>query len=513
MRRSRIVVATLGASLVAGACATSTGTTPSSRFGVSPSSQYASRSLGPAERDSVFAQAVADREGPRASIYAEFDNTAGSRRLRANFHVEDDAYVVVGHLDADGVLRIAFPTEPGDDGFVRGRHSYQTAQFFAGFSDQYRYRASAGLFRTTQSSYDSYDGGLGYVFIIASWRPMHVERFATNGNWDSFEVADAEYMRDPRPAIYELAALLAGESREAYTVQFARYTNTQTTYAGYGSNSSALGLGYCSGFEPFGFASSPFSSRYNSSFLYDQSTFFYYRGDRYFYDAAQGCFVGVPRYTGYQNYGIAFGTPTNTPPSRPRPFNLNGPRQPLAPRTPPGHVMPLDAGQSSGAITNGDQTIPAASPHYRQRGLITADEPSTGPIGRTPRTRPADEGTRPSIQEMTSRRGENAHEGSGWSRAQMGNDGGTMRQGSGASTSHRERAEPSSAGESRGYSRPTAGDSPRSAPAARSEPRGESAPRMEAPARSSPPPAPAPRAEPARSDPPASSGSKPPGKS
>jgi hypothetical protein len=512
MRRSRIVGATLGVALVAGACATSTGTTSGSRFGVSPSAPPTSRTLSSTERDSLFAQAVADREGPRVSIYAEFDNVVGSRRLRANFHVDDDAYVVVGHLDADGVLRIAFPTEPGDDGFVRGQHSYQTAQFFAGFTDQYRYRATTGFFRTTQSAYDSYDGGTGYVFIIASWRPMHFEQFATSGSWDSFEVADADYMRDPRPAIYELASLLAGENREAYTVKFARYTDTQSLYSGYGNRSSAFGYGYCAGYEPLGFASSPFENRYAFSPLYGYGSSFSYRGSRYFYDAAQDCYRSAPSYYG-QTYGIAFGSPINTPPSRPRPFNLNGPRQPRSPRVPPGHVMPLDAGQSSGAITNGDQTIPAASPHYRQRGLITADAPSTGPVGRTPRgqTRPIDDGARPSIQEMTNRRGDNAHDGSGWSRAQLGNDAGTMRQGSSTSSPspHRERAEPTSSGESRGSSRPTPGDNPRSAPAARSEPRSEPAPRMEAPARTSPPPAPA---QAPRSEPPASSGSKPPGK-
>ena len=32
--------------------------------------------------------------------------------------------------------------EPSDDGFLRGRQSYQTADFFAGFTDQYRYRAA-----------------------------------------------------------------------------------------------------------------------------------------------------------------------------------------------------------------------------------------------------------------------------------------------------------------------------------------------------------------------------------
>jgi len=525
MRRSRVVGATIGVAILAGGCATSMGTTSSSRYDVSRPFEFASRTLSPGERDSAFAQAVADREGPRVSIAAEFDNTVGSRQLRANFHVDDDAYVLVGHLDADGVLRIAFPTEPGDDGFVRGQHSYHTAQFFAGFSDQYRYRATTGLFRTTQASYDSYDGGLGYVFIIASWRPMHFEQFSTNGRWDSFEVADAEYMRDPRPAIYEFASLLAGTNREAYTVQFARYTDTQLLYSGFGNSSAfGYGYGYCAGYEPLGFAFSPFENRYNFNPLYSYGSSFSYRGSRYLYDAAGDCYRSVPTY-GF-TYGIAVGSPINTPPSRPRTFGLDGPRKPLTPRVPPGHVMPLDAGgQKSGAIGNADQALPATSPHYRQRGLITADEPATGPVRRQPRgeTRPIDERARPSIQEMTGRRGENAHEGSGWSHAQMGNDPGSARQGSGSSGAqqHRERPDAGSAGEPRSYAHPAASDNPRSEPARmeprsepRSQPRSEPAPRMEAPPRSSPPESPsasAPRAAPVA--PPASStGSKPPDK-
>src|SRR6185503_13877033 len=124
------------------------------------------------------------------------------------------------HIDASGVMRIVFPIEPSDDGLVKGKKTYETQEFFAGFADQYRDRLRYGMFRPAMNNIDSYDGGLGYVFIIASWRPMHFDRFATGGNWDSFEIADEQYMKDPRPAIYELGSLLVGENREAYTVKF-----------------------------------------------------------------------------------------------------------------------------------------------------------------------------------------------------------------------------------------------------------------------------------------------------
>jgi hypothetical protein len=508
MRRSGIVGATVGLALVATACAsTSTGTTSSARFGLTPSAQRSSRVLGAAERDSLFAQAIADREGPRVSVSAEITGfAAGSRRLRATFHLEDDAYVVVGHLGPDGILRIVFPTDPRDDGFVRGRKSYQTAEFFGGFNDQFRYRRSTGLFGANAAFNDSYDGGTGYVFVIASWRPMRSDRFSTDGRWDSFELADIDYIRDPRPAVYELASLLAGENREAYTVKFARYLNTRMTYAGFGGRSSAFGSGYCFGYEPVGFASHPFSllSMLGPLNRFGSNSAFYYRGTRYAYDAFEDCYRAVPSYYG-NPYGYQYGI-AQTPPITPRrrAFTFDGsPRSPLTPRVPPGHAMPqLPQSQDDGTASNAPVTLPV-SPHYRERGLITDDDPSTGPIRRQPRVEthdPVGQRTRPTLQEMTGRRGENAHEGTGWPRSQVRDDGATTRPGSSQSRPQpRDRTEPSSS-EPRTYSRPAPSDNPRSVPATRSEP----TPRTEVPVtRSAPPVERAPRTEPSSSKPPA----------
>ncbi len=171
------------------------------------------------------------RAGPRVAIRAEVSNEADSRRVRGIFRVDDDAYVIVGHIDADGVLRIAFPSDPQDDGFVRGDRSYQTHEFFAGFNSQYRFRARTSTIWNTVAAQDAYDGGFGYVFIIASWRPMRFDRFSDGYRWDTFDLVSDSYMNDPRPAIQELASRLAGDNGDAYTIQFARYTNTQVVYS------------------------------------------------------------------------------------------------------------------------------------------------------------------------------------------------------------------------------------------------------------------------------------------
>jgi hypothetical protein len=420
-----------------------------------------------ATRDSIFAQAIADAEGPGVSISAQYSNLAGSRRVRATFHLDADAYVIVGHIDADGVLRIAFPGDPKDDGLVKGNKTYQTQEFFAGFTDQYRYRVTSGMFQPVSSRYDSYDGGLGYVFIIASWRPMRFDRFQTGGDWDTFEIADEQYLRDPRPAIYELASLLVGENREAYTVKFARYFASQNLYPGFGAYSnSAFGLGFCSGYSAFnyGFASSPFDrlgSVYSAQAFNRES--FYYRGRQYYYNAAGDCYQsGFPGYRGggYYGYQIATGpvNPGTNPPTPKRAFDPDHlTRNPLEPRQVAPHVVP---GGRIITVTEGIADRPRTSPVYRERGLLTSDDGQIGVVGRRePRidARNVDpragsgERTRPSIQEMVNRQPPTpVNESRGYSRARaFDNDRSSYTP---ASRSRMEPSSSSSSGGGGGYS-------------------------------------------------------------
>jgi len=512
MRPVTVLGSTLAVLVLGNACATTSSSTMTSRYGsTQPAPRPGGASYGPVG-DSILAQAIADREGPRVSIHAQLTSFADSRRVRGVFRLDDDAYVVVGHIDADGVLRIAFPNDPTDDGFVRGGRTYQTSEFFAGFNSEYRFRARTSMLHFTTASNYAYDGGLGYVFVIASWRPMRFDRFRTGNDWDSFELADENFMRDPRPAIYELATLLAGDNREAYTVKFARFTDTQTIYGGYGTLASAYSAGYCSGYEPFGFASSPFG--FSTSRLFDSYGFGYaasnfrYRGTNYYYDSGGDCY----RTGGYYSNPYGFGYrivqgPGQTNPSRPRALAVDGHRPTPAPQALPGHFMPKDV--ASAPVDE----APLHSPEYRQRGLITDEASSTGPIRRQPRTEgraSGEERSRPSIQDMVNRRGENTHEGSLVGRSRMGQGDGYDVQRQGSQPTPRARVEADNNGEPRGYSRPAARDPGRSEP--RTEPaprfqapdrasppaRTESAPRMQAPERTSPPPSrPEPRSEPA----------------
>ena len=477
MRRS-LIGSTLGVMVFAGACAS--GNTPET--GATPQFDQP-QALSAAARDSAVAQSIADREGPRVSIHANIYNSSGLRRVRADFYAQDDAYIVVGQIDASGTLRIVFPDQPGDDGFVRGRHSYQTPEFLAGFTDQFRYRYQTTYHNVGQAR-DSYDGGLGYVFIIASWRPLALDRISSGGEFDSYELADASYMSDPRWAIQELAAELAGDNREAYTLKYARYFDTQTMYTGNSAFASNYGYGYCAGYSPLGFGSSPFDTRYGYSALSRLGQSFFYRGTYYSYDLADDCYRAEPGFFGLNSGFAGFRPPPPSPPVGPRKSAIDAMahQPPMKPTPRPAHQFPSVIAQDGGTPNTG--TGAHVSPEYRRRGLITTDAPSSGPEHRDAHARlamPGEEGAtageRPNIQQMVNR------------------------------------------GDERGYARPGSVDRPRpsiernepmtreapprveSAPRSAPPPRVESAPRSAPPPHvepmRSPPPPPAPRAEPA----------------
>src|SRR5215471_17370914 len=117
--RRRVVVSTAGLLAFAGACVSA----PRGGTALNPSQPTQSgQVLTAAQRDSLFAQMIAEREGPRVSISAELSTVSyGSRRARAHVRLDDDAYVLVGQITPDGIVRVVFPEEPSDDGFLRGR--------------------------------------------------------------------------------------------------------------------------------------------------------------------------------------------------------------------------------------------------------------------------------------------------------------------------------------------------------------------------------------------------------
>jgi hypothetical protein len=487
--------------VLASGCAT---TTPSAEDGlrVDPSIVRPTADEMRERADSARAQAVADEVGPRVTINADFDYAGGSRQVQVRFHMYDDAYVVVGHLDAAGRMKIVFPSQPGDDGFVRGDKVYHVPTFFAGFSDEYAWRYSDYRYRphSLASRNDSYDAGLGYVFIVASWRPMRLDRIADGDRWQAYDVTDISYMQDPREAIEELASVIAGDNREAYTIQYAHYTTTNNgmySLADFDAvNSGCFGsyglqgfyhpwLFIPFGFQPlgFGYASSACGWGYNA---YGYPSGYYAYGYGY-----PGVFPGL---NGPPGIRPPVGSPPIGAPIFHRP-NLQGV---LASHKPEGQSVTPLAPMGNTPVANGSTT-------YRRPGLFTEDAPSPRGEARAHDTNAQMRGVgfRPTIQDMVG--GRRIDDGA---RVMGGRDGGVRdntgwashqptwsNRGGGATVTSRPHEEGGSYRNqgSRGFESPRAGYTPPSRVApSYSAPRSQPAPSHAAPPRAEPSARPAP---------------------
>ena len=355
-------------------------------------------------RDSSAAQEVADEVGPRVSVTADFNYEGGSRRVDATFHMYDDAYVIVGHLDGAGRLKVVFPSKPGDDGFVRGDNVYHVPSFFAGFTDEYAWRYSDYYYRahSTASRRDSYDAGLGYVFVVASWRPMRLDRIADGDHWQTYNVSDVSYMNDPREAVEELGSLIAGDNREAYTIEYAKYTTTNYgMYSMSDFDAASAGCYGSTGFLGFGFSRPLFLSSWALM-----------PGYGYGYGFGPGSCGGM--YSGfavpYYAYGYGYGSPYGYPVSYPPPIvGTPGRRGPIAtPLGIPGlHLPHVPAGPGALAFHDpGTKVVPttpgSGTSLYRRPGLFTEDGGGTRTPGERQPTGSAFGLTsnRPTIQQM-----------------------------------------------------------------------------------------------------------------
>ncbi len=368
--------------------------------------------------DSLQAETVADASGPRVTVRANFYNESGSRRVEAWVRAGDDAYVLVGHIDAAGRMNVVFPHSPTDDGFVQGGHTYRIPPFFGGFADEYRWRRADNYARLSAFSRrtDSYDAGTGYVFVIASWHPMHFDRVADGSRWSSYEISDDEYLSDPRTAVDELATALAGDEHAAYSVSYAKYytTNNAMYAANYSDRCSFAAqdntsLGYAYGLFGYrGLVSTVglMGGGYNWTY-YNTGLITPIYAYRSFYDAATGCTYYEPFLAPYYFY-----TPPTKPPvqpvlplpKQPRPLTPpNSPRPPKsfdAPKLEPGtnnqRGRPQIIAEQQATDAHGSAT------DYRRRGLIIDDpvSPQPGQMRATPGT------TRPSIEQMIGRRRE-----------------------------------------------------------------------------------------------------------
>jgi hypothetical protein len=109
-------------------------------------------------------------------------------RARVTVNIRDDGYLVVLHLDADGLVRVLFPIDPGDDNFVRGGQSYEI-----------RGRGDRDAFTINASS------GTGTVYAAWSAEPFRFDDFVRGDHWDYRVIGDSALPNDPETGLTNIA--------------------------------------------------------------------------------------------------------------------------------------------------------------------------------------------------------------------------------------------------------------------------------------------------------------------
>lgn len=171
--------------------------------------------------------------GPRALLQASYTGGLLDRQTEAVFKVEEGAYAMVAHLGGDGRLTVLYPSDARETGRVPGGKWFRTQSVSAYYDAAPQlYSFAMNTYRTPGAQLDSYDGrGYGFIFLIASKRPLRFELISDVGLWNDLGPRDYRSTIDPRIAIKELADALTGGN--VYTLKFARSINTaaMTSYA------------------------------------------------------------------------------------------------------------------------------------------------------------------------------------------------------------------------------------------------------------------------------------------
>jgi hypothetical protein len=107
---------------------------------------------------------------------------------RVQVESQHDGYLLVLNHDTDGRLRVLFPVDPRDDGFVRGGRRYEVRG------------------RGDRESFIAGGAGDGLVYAAVAPDPWDFREFDLNGNWDYTRL----YLGRGADAEAEITGLLQG---------------------------------------------------------------------------------------------------------------------------------------------------------------------------------------------------------------------------------------------------------------------------------------------------------------
>lgn len=136
----------------------------------------------------VVTAPYADR--PRVEVWTNRgdDPYHSGEDARVFLRADRDAYVALFRVDTDGRVRVLFPRDPWDDGFVRAGRQFEVQDVHGDDAFQI----------------DDYPG-VGYVFAVASADPFDFDAITTSDHWDYRAIADGRVRGDPYVALTDLA--------------------------------------------------------------------------------------------------------------------------------------------------------------------------------------------------------------------------------------------------------------------------------------------------------------------
>lgn len=170
-------------------------------------------------------------QAPRVQVWIESGRVAQyGGPVHVRYQVDQDAYVVVGRVAGDGRLTILFPTSRTQRSFVRGGTPHRV------------YGRRAG---NAASFYAVDNGSGGFVFALASERPIDLSRFETRdferiGSMSRFNVSVRRYVYRPDEFMDRFAAAVMWDNNTPYDYDVDYYVTDTFGFA----NSLAICHGY-----------------------------------------------------------------------------------------------------------------------------------------------------------------------------------------------------------------------------------------------------------------------------
>jgi uncharacterized protein DUF4384 len=145
---------------------------------------------GRSQPATLVAATHSDSDRPRVEVWTNRgdDPYHTGEDARVFLRADRDAYVALFRVDTDGRVRVLFPRDPWDDGFVRAGREFEVG----------------GNHGDDAFEIDDYPG-VGYVFAVASADPFDFDAITRGDHWDYRVIADGRVRGDPYVALTDLA--------------------------------------------------------------------------------------------------------------------------------------------------------------------------------------------------------------------------------------------------------------------------------------------------------------------